>query len=227
MLWSEWAWFFFQSLIPLVSFPTFWILFQVHQLQWVSPLSSCFTVFSALWLDPSIFLSFYFLSYSLWVARMVNKFFFLLASFSHLCQLVVFYYSLSDSKSSQVSRTILSILANLNSDVVYMVLIVSLIFISFGLFFNNSGTVTIGITATHMFHNFFHSLTRSENLSIFLLSFIFTLWSVRMARSTWWQVLFFILISTRSSRLSKLGDLFVSQNPWRFYSSHSRAYTIW
>ena len=45
----------------------------------------------------------------------------LLESFSHQCKLMVFHWSLSDSKSPQVSRTLLSILAVLNNVVVWMV----------------------------------------------------------------------------------------------------------
>ena len=45
----------------------------------------------------------------------------LLKSFSHQRHLMVFHWSLSDSKSPQVSRTLLSILAVLNNVVVWMV----------------------------------------------------------------------------------------------------------
>ena len=43
---------------------------------------------------------------------------------------MVFHWILSDSLSPQVSRTFLSILANVNNAVVWMVLILPLIFIS-------------------------------------------------------------------------------------------------
>ena len=45
----------------------------------------------------------------------------LIESFSHLFYLIVFHWRLSDIKSAQVSRTILSILAVLSSAVVWMV----------------------------------------------------------------------------------------------------------
>ena len=48
-------------------------------------------------------------------------FFFFFLSFSHPCKLMVFYWSLSDSKSPQVSRTRLSILAVLSNAVVWIV----------------------------------------------------------------------------------------------------------
>ena len=48
-------------------------------------------------------------------------FFKFLESFSHQITLMVFHWSLSDNKSPQVSRTLLSILAILNNAVVWMV----------------------------------------------------------------------------------------------------------
>ena len=45
----------------------------------------------------------------------------LFVSFSHQRLLVVFYWGLSNSKSPQVSRTLLSILADLNNAVFWMV----------------------------------------------------------------------------------------------------------
>ena len=53
---------------------------------------------------------------------------FLESFFSHQRQLVVFHWSLRDSKSPQVSMTLLSILTNLNNAVVWMVSIFPLIF---------------------------------------------------------------------------------------------------
>ena len=52
-----------------------------------------------------------------------------------------------------------------------------------------------------MFHNFFSSLAKSENLFIFSFSFIFILWSARTAKSVQWQVLLFLLINTMSGLL--------------------------
>ena len=78
--------------------------------------------------------------------------------------------------------------------------------------------VMSGITITYIFHNFScSSLTRSRYLSWFLLSFIFTLWSARMAKSTRWQIIFFLLIKTDWTGLD---NLFVSQSPREFYASH-------
>ena len=60
-----------------------------------------------------------------------------------------------------------------------------LISLFFSLFTN-----TIGVTVTFMFHIFFSSRARSESLSLFSLSFSFTLWSARMAKYTTQKVLF-------------------------------------
>ena len=44
-------------------------------------------------------------------------------------------------------------------------------------------------SATFMFHGFFSSLRKSNYLSLFSLSFIFTLWSARTPNSSIWQYL--------------------------------------
>ena len=49
----------------------------------------------------------------------VRPCYYLIESFSHQRQLMVFHWRLSDSKFPQVSRTLLGILANLNNDVVW------------------------------------------------------------------------------------------------------------
>ena len=102
----------------------------------------------------------------------------LLLLFSHQHWLVVFYWSLSDSKSPQVFRT-LSILADLNN-AVWMVLIFPLISNFSSLSSKPFGTVpsapiTIGITVTLIF-------PQSQYLSIFFV--FFYLWSTGTAKST-------------------------------------------
>ena len=77
-----------------------------------------------------------------------------LTSFSRQRLLVIF---LRDSKPSEVSRTLLNILANLNNVVVWTVSILSLISNYFSLFFHSlrivsSAHSTIGITVIFMFH---------------------------------------------------------------------------
>ena len=73
---------------------------------------------------------------------------------------MVFHWSLCDSKSPHVSRTLLSILANLNNAVVWTVSTRPVISKSSSPCTNPLVTVprapiTIGIIVTFMFHNFF------------------------------------------------------------------------
>ena len=89
---------------------------------------------------------------------------------------MVFHWSLSDSKSPQVSRTLLGILAVLNNTVVWMVSTRPPTSKSSSPFSNSLVTVpnapiTIGIIVTCMFHIFFNSLARSKYLSFFSHSF--------------------------------------------------------
>ena len=112
---------------------------------------------------------------------------------------MVFHWSLSDSKSPQVSRTLFSILAVLNNAVVWMVSTRPPTSKSSSPFSNPLVTVpntpiTIGIIVTCMFHSFFNSLARSRYLSFFSHSFSFILWSAVTAKSTILQVFFLLLL---------------------------------
>ena len=112
-------------------------------------------------------------------------------------KLMVFHWSLSDSKSPQVSRTLLSILADLNNSVLLMVMARPLISNSSSPLTKPLGTVTsapitIGITATFMFHRFYRPLVRSKSLSLFSFSLIFTRWSSGVIKFPIRQVLFFV-----------------------------------
>ena len=113
---------------------------------------------------------------------------------------MVFHWSLSDSKSPRVSRTLLSILAVLNNAVVWMVSTRPPTSKSSSPFSNPLVTVpnapiTKGIIVTCIFHSFFfNSLARSRYLSLFSNSFSFILWSAGTAKSTILQVLYFLLI---------------------------------
>ena len=104
---------------------------------------------------------------------------------------MVFHWSLSDSKSPQVSRTRLRILAVLSNAVVWIVSTRPPTSKS-PRPFNNP--LVIGTIVTFMFHSFFNSLARSRYLSFFSLSFRFILWSTGTAKSTTLQILFFLLI---------------------------------
>ena len=108
---------------------------------------------------------------------------------------MVFHWSLSDSKSPQVSRTLLSILAVLNNIVIWMVSTRPPTSKSSSTFSNPLVTVpeapiTIGIIVTFMLHNFFNSLARLRYLSFFSYSFSLIMWSAGIAKSTILQILF-------------------------------------
>ena len=122
---------------------------------------------------------------------------------------MVFHWSLSDSKSPQVSRTRLSIQAALSNAVLWVVSTRPLTSKSSRPFNNPFVTVpnapiTIGTIVTFLFHSLFNSLARSRYLSFFSLSFRFILWSVGIAKSTILQILFFylLLIIMRSALLA-------------------------
>ena len=122
---------------------------------------------------------------------------------------MVFHRSLGDSKSPQVSKTLLSILPVLNNAVVWMVSSCPLTSKSSSPFSNPLVTVpnapiTICIIVTCMFHSFFNSLARSRYLSFFSHSFSFILWSAGTAMSTILQVLFFLLIIIKSGHLAEM-----------------------
>ena len=112
---------------------------------------------------------------------------------------MVFHWSLSDIKTPQVSRTLLSIMAVLNNAVVWMVSTRPPAS-KFSSPFSNplvtvpNAPITIGIIVTCMFHGFFSSLARSRYLSLFSHSFCFILWSAGTAKSTILQVLFFFCL---------------------------------
>ena len=110
---------------------------------------------------------------------------------------MVFQSSLSSSKSLYVFRTLLSILADYNNAIVWMVSTHSFIFRSSctnSLVTIPRAPITIGINVTFMFHSFFSSLARSRYLPFFSPSFNFILWSARTAKSTIPQILFIIII---------------------------------
>ena len=109
---------------------------------------------------------------------------------------MVFHWSLSDSKSPQVSRILLGIPAVLNNTVVWMVSTrpstsKSSIPFSNPLVTVPKAPITIGIIVTFMFHSFIISLARSRYLSFFSHSFSFILWSAGTGKTTVLQFLFF------------------------------------
>ena len=111
---------------------------------------------------------------------------------------MVFHWSLSDSKSPQVSRTRLRILTALCNAVVWIVSTRPPIFKSSRPFNKTlvivpNAPITIGTIVTFMFHSFFNSLAKSRYLSFCSLSFRFILWSAGTAKSTILQILFFVV----------------------------------
>ena len=119
-----------------------------------------------------------------------------------------FYWSLSDRKYPQVSRTLFSILAVLNNAVVWIVSTRTPTSESSRAFNNPQVIVpkapfTIGTIVTFMFHSFFNSTARPRYLSFFSHSFRFILWSARIAKSTIVSVSsLFLLIIIRSGLLA-------------------------
>ena len=143
---------------------------------------------------------------------------------------MISHRSLSDSKSPQVSRTLLCILADRNNAVVWRVFTQPLISKSSCLCTNFLRTVprapiTIGINVSFMFHSFFggwgfSSLSRFRYLSFFSLSFNFTLWSAGTVKSRIRHVIFFIDFFKGLVIWSRIDDPFVYQNPRGVCTSH-------
>ena len=162
----------------------------------ISKVSSSFT--KPLWIvpratiTPSTSCSIYIYIY-IYIFKLT---FYLFTNFPHQRFPMVSHWSLSDSKSLWVSRTLLSNLADLSDAVVLMISTCSLISRSSSpctnpLVIVSSTLITIGITIIFMFHSFFSPLARSRYLFIFSLSFSFILWSARTAKFTIRQVPFF------------------------------------
>ena len=125
-----------------------------------------------------------------------SNYFIRFESFSPQLTLMVFHLSLSDSKSPQVSKSLLDILANFSNAVVWMVSTCPHISKSSSPCTNTLLTVprvpiTIGIIVPFKFHSFFYSQARSWYLSFFSFSFNFILWSAETAKSTILSFLFF------------------------------------
>ena len=113
---------------------------------------------------------------------------------------MVFHWRLSDSKSPQVSRTLLSILAVFNNAVVWMVSTPpptskSSRPLNYPLVTVPKAPTTISIILTFIFHCFFNSLARSRYLSLFSHSFSFILWSAGTVKPTILQIFFFFFFS--------------------------------
>ena len=157
---------------------------------------------------------------------------------------MVSYRILSDSKSPQVSWTLLSILTDLKNDVVWIVSTRPLISKSSSSCINPLVTIPTapiitGITDTFIFHDFFNSLSRSRTYLfyfLFLLTFVQFYFVVnqesKVYNSASFCLHFFCWLLQYLVVWPRLGDPFVSQNPWGVCVSHSPgqmsgcAYTI-
>ena len=122
---------------------------------------------------------------------------------------MVFHWSLSDSKSPQVPRNLLSILAVLNNAVVWMVSTrpptsKSSSPLSNPLVTVPNAPITIGIIVTCMFHSFFSSLARSRYLSFFSHSFSFILRQLELQSRLFCKFSLFLLIIIKSGLLAEI-----------------------
>ena len=148
----------------------------------------------------------------------------------------VFHWSLSDIKSSQVSRTFLTISTDLNNTAVWLVPnrppgSNSCRLLSKPLGTAPGASITNSITVILWFHSFLSWLSRSKYLFAFLLNLIFTMWSTESAKSSNHKVLFFVDWSNEQSvhqwsvrlefnpRLSHIKDL--KNGTWCHLAKHS------
>ena len=167
---------------------------------------------------------------------------------------MVFDWTLSDNTFSQLSRTFHSILAILNNVVVCMVSTRTLISKSsrpctISLVTVPSAPITTGITVTFMFNSFFQLPSKVQVLISLFPHFKFysvISWNGKVHNSAGSLLLFFLFfffflvfffffffwLSLCLVVWPRLGDPFVSQNPWKLCASHSPgripgcAYTI-
>ena len=108
---------------------------------------------------------------------------------------MVSHWSSSNSKSPQVFWTLLSILADLNHEVVWMV---------------STRTLISKFSNYNWYHRHFYLpqfFQFHSKVQVLVFLSIFSLWSARTANSTILQVLLFLLIITRSGRLAKFSML--------------------
>ena len=138
---------------------------------------------------------------------------------------MVFHWSLSDSKSPQVSRTLLSILSDLNA-AVWMVSVCTLTYKSSSSFTNSLGivpstSITIGIGVT-LFHRFLkNSLARSRYVFLFLLSFYSVICQDSKVHYSVVPPPLSLLIITKSGHLGIRWSVCISKSQITLYVSFS------
>ena len=118
---------------------------------------------------------------------------------------MIFHWSLSDSKSPLISRTLQTILTDYNNPIIlcelFKVYLLQLVLLPF--------RVRLFILSF---------LIISLYLSLFPLSFNFTLWSAWTTKSTFLQVIFFFTITWPGHQDEIKWS---SQNHWQLFASHS------
>ena len=150
--------------------------------------------------------------------------------------LMVFHRSLSDHKSPQVSRTLLSILTDFNNAVVWMISIRPVISKSSSAFNNPSvtvprGLITISINVTFMFYRFLNSQARWRHLSFF---FVLVLPDDHSLETEWQKISSWSLYSKKfffcspiPSSFQDLGDHFEHTNHNCYHSHDHVALLLW
>ena len=144
---------------------------------------------------------------------------------------MVFHWSLSDSKFSQVTRTLLSILTDLNNVVIWMVSTRPLISKSSSPFMNPLVTVsreliTIAINVIFMFHSFFNSQQGRGIYPSFHFLSILLCGRAGHQSSQFWKFSFFIyFILFFFIRFSRLGEICMSKSQ-RSLWGHSPEKTV-
>ena len=150
----------------------------------------------------------------------------------HISVIWWYFIEVCDNKSPKISRTLLSILADLNNAVVYLVSACPLISKSSvpcinPLVTKSRALISIGIIVIFMFHSFVSSLARSRYLSFFSLSFNVSRWSAGRAKSAILEVLYFLLVFIRSGCLAKLRwSVYISKSKRSLCVSFSRTLSL-
>ena len=134
---------------------------------------------------------------------------------------MLFHWSLSDSRSPQVTRILISILADIIDSPTCPLISNSSSLCTNPLVTVLSALIAIGITVTFMFHSFLSSLAMCRYLSLF--SFSFSLSSVYLVNriskvhySAGSLFFFFLLTITRCGHLAEIR--------WSIYISNSHYY---
>ena len=141
---------------------------------------------------------------------------------------MVFPWSLSDSKSPQVSRTLLSILAVLSNAVVWIASTRPPTSKSSRLFDNPlvivpKAWITIGTIVTFLFHSFFNSLARSRYLSFFHILSVLFCDQLGQQSQQFCKFYIFLKIITRSGLLAEIRwSVCMLKSHWSLYVSFSR-----